>query len=59
MQIKWAIDHLGLTGQFKFTVSPMEITLKETGQKIYFRGGDDPQKIKSIRPPEGMYIAIR
>lgn len=59
MQIKWAIDHLGLTSQFKFTVSPMEITLKETGQKIYFRGGDDPQKIKSIRPPEGMYIAIR
>ena len=35
----------------------MEITLKSTGQKIYFRGADDPEKIKSINPEFG-YIGI-
>ena len=35
----------------------MEITLKATGQKIYFRGADDPDKIKSINPEFG-YIGI-
>lgn len=37
--------------------NPMEITLKATGQKIYFRGADDPDKIKSISPEFG-YIGI-
>ena len=47
-QIMWAIDALDLTEEFHATVSPMEITRKTTGQKIYFRGADDPGKIKSI-----------
>lgn len=56
-QILWAIDALGLTDDFHATVSPMEITRKSTGQKIYFRGADDPGKVKSIKVPFG-YIGI-
>lgn len=58
-QMQWAIEQSGLSNDFKFTKSPLEITLKETGQKIYFRGADEPQKIKSIKPPNGMYFGIR
>ena len=56
-QIKWAIEALDLTEEFDCTVSPMEITRKSTGQKIYFRGADDPGKVKSIKVPFG-YIGI-
>ncbi len=56
-QVIWAIDALGLSDEFHCTVSPMEITRKSTGQKIYFRGADDPGKIKSIKVPFG-YIGI-
>ncbi len=56
-QILWAIAALGLESEFQRTVSPLEITRKSTGQKIYFRGADDPDKIKSIKVPFG-YIGI-
>lgn len=56
-QIVWAITELGLEEQFKCTTSPLEITYIPTGQKIYFRGADEPGKIKSIKPPFG-YIGI-
>ncbi len=56
-QILWAIEALGLSDEFHATVSPMEITRTQTGQKIYFRGADDPNKIKSIKVPFG-YIGI-
>lgn len=42
---------------YKATLSPLEITKKSTGQKIYFRGADDPDKIKSIKPKFG-YIGV-
>ena len=38
----WAIGVLGFDDFFKCTVSPMEIEYIPTGQKIYFRGADDP-----------------
>ena len=56
-QIKWAIRELGLEDEFSYTKSPIEITYKKTGQKIYFRGADDPLKLKSIKPEFG-YIGI-
>lgn len=56
-QMKWGIDKLNLNEEFSCKVSPMEITYKPTGQKIYFRGADDPLKIKSIKPEFG-YIGI-
>lgn len=52
-KIKWAIQKQGLDAEFNSTVSPYEITLKSTKQKIYFRGADDPTKIKSITPEFG------
>lgn len=62
-QIQWGIDKLdetypGLADDYVFKTSPMEATKKSTGQKIYFRGTDDPGKIKSIKPPKDMYIGI-
>lgn len=56
-KIKWAIGKQEFTEEFDSKLSPMEITLKSTGQKIYFRGADDPDKIKSINPEFG-YIGI-
>lgn len=56
-QIVWAIDLLGLNNQYKCVARPAEITKLSTGQKIFFRGADDPMKIKSIKPTHG-YIAV-
>lgn len=56
-QIIWAIDILGLSSQFRATLSPMQITYKQTGQTMFFRGLDDPLKVKSIKPTFG-YIGI-
>lgn len=52
-QILWAIEALGLTDEFRATVSPLEITRISTGQKIFFRGADDPNKLKSVKAPFG------
>lgn len=56
-QIQWGIEQLGLTSKFKFKTSPLEITYKQTGQKILFFGVDDKTKIKSIKLPFG-YVGI-
>lgn len=56
-QLKWGIEKLGVSDRWKFTTSPLQITYRPTGQKIYFRGADDPLKIKSIKPSFG-YIGI-
>lgn len=56
-QICWAIAALGLTSQFRCTVSPMECTYLPTGQKVLFFGLDDPGKLKSIKVPFG-YVGI-
>lgn len=56
-QIRWAISVLGLDEEFQAAKSPLEITRKSTGQKIFFRGADEPDKIKSIKPGFG-YIGI-
>lgn len=47
-ELKWAIHRLGVDSLFDCRLSPLEITYKPTGQKIYFRGLDDPLKITSI-----------
>lgn len=52
-QIVWAIAQLGVEDKFKCTISPQEITHISTGQKIYFRGADEPGKLKSIKPTFG------
>ena len=47
-QLKWAIHRLRVDNFFKCSTSPLEITYKPTGQKILFRGLDDPLKVTSI-----------
>lgn len=62
-QMLWGIDKLSETypdvkEHWVSTKSPLEIKNKNTGQVIYFRGADDPGKIKSIKPPKGKYIGL-
>nr|DAH15425.1 MAG TPA: large terminase [Caudoviricetes sp.] len=57
-QIIWAIDILGLSSFFRARVSPMEIVYVPTGQKIVFRGMDDPLKMKGVKFVKG-YCAIQ
>lgn len=62
-QLNWGMDKLSETFPFinenwVKTKSPLEMRNKKTGQMIYFRGADDPGKIKSIKPPKEMYIAL-
>lgn len=56
-QYVWAIGELGMADYWEAKVSPMELIYRPTGQKIMFRGADDPMKIKSIKVPFG-YIAV-
>lgn len=61
-QLEWSADKqaenpLFVREDWNFKYSPLEITYKPTGQKIYFRGADDTGKIKSIKVPFG-YIGI-
>lgn len=56
-QYLWAIGELGMAEYWSAKVQPLELIYKPTGQKIMFRGADDPMKIKSIKVPFG-YIAI-
>ena len=62
-QMQWGIDKLSETyptikKDWQALKSPLEFHNKRTNQKIYLRGADDPGKIKSIKPPPGMYIGL-
>ena len=52
-ELKWAIRQLGLTRDWKARLNPLEIENVKTGQKIYFRGLDDPLKATSITVEQG------
>ena len=52
-QYLWAAEQLGVQEAFDCRLSPMEMIFRPTGQKILFRGADDPMKIKSIKVPFG------
>ena len=49
------IDALGLRPWCVFRLSPLEIRFKGTGQRIMFRGADDPGKSKSITLARGYF----
>ncbi len=49
----WAIGALGLEKEFECRQTPPEIVRKSTRQKIFFRGADDPSKLKSLTPTFG------
>ena len=46
--LKWACNRLKVSHMWEFTKSPLEAVYKPTGQKILFRGLDDPLKVTSI-----------
>lgn len=47
-ELKWAIHRMEVDAHWQIKESPLELTYKPTGQKIYFRGLDDPLKVTSI-----------
>lgn len=53
----WAIHRLGVEDLWDFPTKPtskLEITYKPTGQKILFRGLDDPLKVTSVSVEKGV-----
>lgn len=48
-QLRWAIDVLNVNQYWKVNTSPLMMTYVPTGQKILFRGGDDPKKLKGTK----------
>ncbi|MBR2852912.1 MAG: PBSX family phage terminase large subunit [Clostridia bacterium] len=56
-QYLWSIGALGVSEFWEARKSPLELIYLPTGQKILFRGADDPMKIKSIKTEFG-YIGI-
>ncbi|HEX2866536.1 MAG TPA: PBSX family phage terminase large subunit [Ignavibacteriales bacterium] len=52
-QLKWAINRFGVAHLWNCKLSPLEIIYIPTGQKILFRGMDDPMSITSITVEHG------
>nr|DAY31253.1 MAG TPA: terminase large subunit [Caudoviricetes sp.] len=52
-ELKWAIGRLGAERWWSCKESPLEMTYLPTGQRIYFRGLDDPLKVTSITVEKG------
>lgn len=52
-QLKWATYNLNVSHLWYFSKSPLEATFIPTGQKILFRGLDDPMGITSITVEKG------
>lgn len=53
-ELKWAVHRLGVDDWWDFKLNPLEATYLPTGQKIYFRGLDDPLKVTSITVDVGV-----
>lgn len=51
--LKWAIRRLGVERWWSCKESPLEMTYLPTGQRILFRGLDDPLKVTSITVETG------
>lgn len=54
-QVLWAIDALGLGDFFRVMLTPLRVIYKPTGQTIYFKGLDDANKTKSVKPRKGYF----
>jgi len=53
-QLKWAIRRLGVEHLWMAKLSPLELIYKPTGQKIIFRGLDDPLSLTSLTVEQGV-----
>ncbi len=54
-QMLWAIDLLQADALWQPRLSPLEILCKPTGQRILFRGADDPAKSKGLKLAQGHF----
>ena len=52
-QFQWSITKMGLDNLFKCQVIPMQIIYLPTGQRILFKGADNPKKLKSLNIGKG------
>lgn len=52
-QLLWAIEKLGADLYWEKKLCPLQLIYKPTGQKILFRGADEPRKIKSTKVKNG------
>lgn len=52
-EIVKVIERLNWSDAFKFKTSPYEISVRGTGQKVFFRGLDDPGKSKGVTATRG------
>lgn len=57
-QLLWATNRLGVSHLWKPSLSPLQLTYLPTGQKILFRGLDDPQSITSITLEKGFLCFV-
>lgn len=48
-QLMWAVEHFGVSEYWEAKKNPLEMKYKPTGNRIIFRGADQPEKIKSIK----------
>ena len=53
-QLLWAIRRLGVERWWQAAKSPLELTYRPTGQKILFRGFDNPDKLASTTVEQGV-----
>ena len=52
-QVAWVISKIGAEEYFKLQYAPMQIVYLPTGQKIIFKGADNPHKLKSLNIGKG------
>ena len=57
-EVQKGVKRLHAEKYWKFTTNPCEATYKPTGQKILFRGFDDPYKLTSLNVPVGVICWI-
>lgn len=52
-QLLWSIEALGVSHLWDAKLSPLQLIFKPTGQRVLFRGADEPKKIKSTKFRKG------
>lgn len=52
-ELAWAVNRLGVSHYWILRTNPLEMVYAPTGQRIYFRGMDDPLKITSLTVETG------
>lgn len=57
-QLQWAIEMLGVQYYWRVRLSPLQLIYEPTGQRIIFRGADNPRKLKSTKAKHGYFKFI-